>query len=141
MAILPRAAVLAGNGLNGFLVYEGINGLAAGGATAAANLYNQDPILKDVPFAVTIGMGGTLLSGEAGLIGTGSLEGMAGAEYVLGFNSAILGVEGTLIDTGMQAREEADLAGTRFLAGPQGFFEGGTLIDRKQKPNCQVSNP
>ena len=27
------------------------------------------------------------------------------------------------------------------LAGPQGFFAGGTLIDRKQTPNCQVSNP
>ena len=60
--ISPGAAVAAGGGVRGFLVYEGINGAVAGVGTVATNLYNHDPdVLDDVPFAVTNGMGGDAL--------------------------------------------------------------------------------
>ena len=75
---------------------------------------------------------------ETFLIGGGLLEGSLGAERALAFNSGIIGLGGTLIDNGVGAH-----AGETSLAGPQGPYAGGVLINNKLNENsaCQVSSP
>jgi hypothetical protein len=97
--VSPTLSAEAGGGVAGFLTFEGVNAVAATGATFTTNYVNGAPLANDLGTAILIATAGPTLSGEGFLVGGGLVEGSLGAERALGFNTGIIGLGGTLIDT------------------------------------------
>ena len=137
-AVSPILSNAAGNGAAGFFTAEAVSGGFAVSAGVSINYVNGEALQNDLGYALLIGVGAPILSGESLLIGSGYLEGDIGAARALALNSGVFTSIGILADQTVHA-QGADNG----LAGPPGFYGGGILLDRKPTGGsaCQVSNP
>lgn len=121
---LSGAAAEAAGPVAGFFTAEAVGGASAVTGGLSINYVNGYPLGYDLDYALAIGLGAPLLSGESLLIGSGYLgESSIGAANALALNTAVFGSIGILADPLINPPE------TSGLAGPPAPYGGGILIN------------